>query len=716
MDELSPVELSKILRLSLKSTDTLVSILEDAGGNGPPQSTIDPEQIRRIIVALLWHRKFILTYYLAIGSIVAISCSFALYQRAIRWHRKRQADNASSNFSPSPTSASSSSSSTLHEASTPPQKDDTETTPLLIPQDAVLLRHRPAFFHRLKAFLIYQPRPIRALTSRVNVLPDNATTISILVFAALNLFYLLFRAPLELQWIFIVADRAGLLFVVNLPVLYILAAKTNQPIKFLTGWSYEGLNMFHRRLGEWMIVFSVIHMFGMLTVWYSILRPMGYTFIYYITSPTVYLGFVAILSYLTIYGTSTGWFRQLYYEAFLGLHIFFQFAALVFLFFHYPTAKPYVVATFLVWAIDRILWRSTLSSRKFIATLEVAPDEKTVLVHCDIDLQQRTFGIRAGLHHGWQPGQHLFLTVPCMGFKHRFQTHPFTIASPAPPANTTVKSWPLQLIIRSIDGFSLDLLNYARHHQHCEVILEGPHGGMEAPEAAHHSDRVCFVAGGSGIAVTYPLAWSHQIRTHIQHYAPVNLRTIYRDGLKHTPAVLNCESIINTSRFGHFWVRQDPRHTQWISIVPKRSAFTPANLDSPIDIDYTPDSEGIEEVTSLITHTFDTRRPGPDGGRPDMKSELWDWVTSTSISSSSSSTTLDEQAANLAVHQTQGSASSSISSRNDAPSKSLKERKREKICIVVSGPDGLVRDIRNVVSQLAHDGWNIEIWVEKFGW
>jgi len=305
-----------------------------------------------------------------------------------------------------------------------------------------------------------------------------------------------------------------------------------------------------------------------------------------------------------------------------------------------------------------------------------------------------------------------------MGFKHRFQTHPFTIASPAPPENTNVKSWALQLVIRSIDGFSLDLLNYARHHQHCEVILEGPHGGMEAPEAARHSDRVCFVAGGSGIAVTYPLAWDHQIKEHNQHDALLNLRTVYRDGLKHTPRVLDCGSIFDTRRFGHFWVRQDPRHQQWISIVPKASVFPSAGVESKHGIDCTYNGDGFEEVTSLITHTFDTRRAGQNGGRPDMKSELWDWVTSPPISSSASSTTLGlgTPATTPLGDQTPVSTASSISSRHQAPFKSLRQRKKEKICIVVSGPDGLVRDIRNVVSRLAHEGWNIEVWVEKFGW
>jgi predicted ferric reductase len=130
------------------------------------------------------------------------------------------------------------------------------------------------------------------------------------------------------------------------------------------------------------------------------------------------------------------------------------------------------------------------------------------------------------MHHGWLPGQHIFLTIPSMGFKYRFQAHPFTIASPAPSKNNTITSWPLQLVIRSIDGFSLDLLNYARHHQHCEVVFDGPHGGVEASEAARHAERTCFVAGGSGIAVTYPLAWEHQVEEYKQREALLDTRTV----------------------------------------------------------------------------------------------------------------------------------------------------------------------------------------------
>jgi hypothetical protein len=330
----------------------------------------------------------------------------------------------------------------------------------------------------------------------------------------------------------------------------------------------------------------------------------------------------------------------------------------------------------------------TISSRKFVATLAVAPDQNTVLVHCDIDLQKNIFGIRTGLHHGWLPGQHVFVTIPSMGFKHRFQAHPFTIASPAPPKDRVGNTWPLHLVIRSIDGFSLDLLNYARHHQHCEVILDGPHGGAEAVEGASLADRVCFIAGGSGIAVTYPLAWRHQIDEYKEGEALLDKRTVYRNGKKHVPEMHEVTPIERTTRYGHFWVRQDPRHAQWISIVPRADAFR--HQDTRLVLGTHDGRDDVEHMRSLVTRTFDTRQPGTDGGRPDMKSEIFDWVTSP--------------------------ISTELSSTGSTSSPDFTKRQEERICLIISGPDGLVRDVRNVAAQLLKDGWNIQVYVEKFGW
>ncbi|RMZ91328.1 hypothetical protein DV736_g1416, partial [Chaetothyriales sp. CBS 134916] len=707
MDESIHSDFHNVLRLLLQSSVELVETLQAPRQQQAPSE----EHLKKVIAAILWHRKFILSYYAVIGVVVVILCGHGM-----RHNVQRKPNKVSSNGTGTPESSetvSSSAASTLQGAITPCGKDDHDFTAVdtpLLPIETARPSQRPRPFDLIKSFLTYQPRPVGALTSPSNVLPDNGTSLAVLFFLGVNLFYLFYRTPLSIPWIIILADRAGLLFVVNLPVLYALAAKNNQPLKFLTGWSYEGLNLFHRRLGEWMIAISVIHMLGMFTVWYTILRELGNDLGHYLSHPVVFLGIAAIFSYFTIYITSIGWFRRLYYETFLALHILFQIAALGFLYFHYPTARLFVMATLIIWAIDRLLWRISLSARKCSATLEIAPDGHTVLMHCDINLKRRLFGIRIGVHHGWLPGQHVFLTIPSMGFKYRFQTHPFTVASPAPPPNANVESWPLQLVIRSIGGFSLDLLEYARHHQHCEVILDGPHGGTDALEAAHRADRVCFVAGGSGIAVTYPLAWDIRVEDVMKLESPVSTRKPYKDGSSVMKVALRRGALAAVSEYAHLWVRQEACHENWLTMFP-RAASVKQGSSTPNFPRVTSKDEAREDVADIITHTFDTRSPGCTGGRPDIKSELWGWVTLSSLTTSSSSTFLS----------CSGSSSSSDShvkrynTFGDMRKANSKPR-RETICIIVSGPNGLIRDIRNISADLIRDGWDIQVWVEKFGW
>ncbi|KIW97441.1 uncharacterized protein Z519_01025 [Cladophialophora bantiana CBS 173.52] len=764
-DAVLPEECLQIFRLSLQPSSGLVDTLANTGG--VPQS----EHIRKIVAAILWHRKFILTYYAWILVTMAVSSGFRFYKRVVRRRKNRNRngqgliDHASVAASPSP-----SCSSTFTKTSTPSQRDDNlyngERTALLAQPDTAP-RTRPSRLNRLKSLLMFQPRPIAAVTSPSNTLPTNAVSLVVLFFLAVNLFYLFYCVPLSLSWIFILADRAGLLFVANLPILYFLAAKNSQPTKYLTGWSYEGLNIFHRRLGEWMTCFAVIHMGGMLAVWYTILRPRGSSLPGFLSTKLVFLGLCAVLSYYLVYLTSTGWFRHLCYETFLVAHIVFQFAALIFLFLHYPTARPYVCVAFAIWAVDRLLWRVTLSSSRFIATLEVAPDGHTVLVHCEVPLRYQKppgLGIRTNIHHGWHPGQHVFLTVPSMGFKYRFQAHPFTIASPAPPKTTVaMESWPLQLTVRAIDGFSLSLLRYARHHQHCEIVLDGPYGSTSALAAALSADRVCFVAGGSGIAVTYPLSWAIRVRNERNADAGLFLstRTTYTNGLKTMPSVVaDSTPWVPGSKYAHFWVRQEKKHGKWICMVP-RATVVESGDDEEAEEPLTdhPDANVLDAAAqerrhdagaNLVTRTFDTRTAGLERGRPDMQSEIYSWVTSVSSSagavgkscyssapsSSSSSTAVGEGTPDASSSSSSPSSpdlpalpgpdpnsrdpkdfSFPLKDRDRNSSSRNRDRHRDKICIIVSGPDGLVRDVRNEAAELVRQGgWDIDVWAEKFGW
>jgi len=113
---------------------------------------------------------------------------------------------------------SSSGSSTLEGTASPPTKVVDEDAPLL-PRGRYPRRSIISF---IKASLIYQPRPIPFFNK---LSPSNGTTIVILAFIGLNLFYTFFHINFTIFELFVLADRCSLVFVANLPLLYILAAK-----------------------------------------------------------------------------------------------------------------------------------------------------------------------------------------------------------------------------------------------------------------------------------------------------------------------------------------------------------------------------------------------------------------------------------------------------------------------------------------------------------
>ena len=220
----------------------------------------------------------------------------------------------------------------------------------------------------------------------------------------------------------------------------------------------------------------------------------------------VWLGVLSFLSYETLYTTSPGTFRQRFYELFLGLHVILQASALGFLFFHHPASRPYVGIALGVFVIDRLIFRLFLTSRSFRADLSILEDDETVLLSSDWDIGRASWWSLYNIQRGWKPTEHVFLTVPALSRKHVIQAHPFTIASAAPDVSTaeTTHAW-LSLIIRARDGFSRDLLLHAKSHRSVNVRIDGPYGSTHALNILRNSENAVIVAGGSGIAVAYPL-------------------------------------------------------------------------------------------------------------------------------------------------------------------------------------------------------------------
>lgn len=632
-----------ILRFALTATPSTpppwdpTSLTTTAGGGDltdPDDPGKDP-RFRKLVEAILFGRRFLKTYNIVLLGVLLV---FTAWHWVEKLHlRQRNRRVAVQSPTGDEDEAWSSSSSTLEGNVTPhgPDKragkhDASETTPLI----STRLRSRRSAawmpYYAAKAVLQYQPPSIPVANK---TLPTNAVSLLVLAWLSLVLFYNLYRMPLNFMYLFVFADRCGIIFISNLPLLYLLAAK-NQPIKLLTGYSYESLNIFHRRVGEVMCFEAFLHFAGMIAFWYGLLRRLGFTLGRFLLNRVVLLGLLAFVSYEVIYFTSLGSFRRRAYEIFLALHIFFQVAGLAFLWFHHYTSRPYVGISLAIFLVDRLVYRLWLKSSTHAASLTVLEDNETVLLSSNWDIGTRSPALRLLSHnmeHGWSPNEHIFVTVPGLSRKHALQSHPFTIFSAAPNTHRVTHddqgehAW-FTILIRAQaeSGFTKQLLNYVHTHPQTRIRLDGPYGSSHALDLLRSSSTAVLVAGGSGIAVAYPLLYS----------------LLQPSG--------DPESTLATSarKVKLLWITHSPSHRLWIPDVKLKEL-----QDWGLDVLVPP-------PTALV-------------GRPDVRSVVGEWV--------------------------------------DAET-------RGKTGVVVSGPGGLVRDVRNTCAGRMWQGSDVGLAVEKFGW
>lgn len=635
MDSEYGPKLSELLRLALRAT--AFSDPEDIHITASGQS--ESPTIR----LLLWSRRFILTYQ---AVLVAFLIGFAAQQWLARrsllrrqQDRSRKANQKHSLESGSQhddaktspvakeyetsTITSSSGSSTVEGDATPPTTSKStilsgqdEETPLLGRTPAGYRSSRRTASHTIRSWLMYQPPNVPIVNK---VLPSNATTLLVLFFFGINLFYLFFRTPSSVWAFFIFGDRAGLLFAANLPLLYLLSAK-NGPFRLLTGHSYEGVNIIHRRLGEFMCLLAILHGISFILVWYFFLFP-RVSFLQLLSEKIIWLGLATLACYESLYFTSLASFRQRFYEVFLASHVFLQFGALGFLFFHHHGSRPYVGVALGIIVLDRVLFRAFIKRRTIRADLTVLEDGETVLLSANWSIPNRTFLSRMVNHdilYGWQPTEHIYVSIPSLGGTHALQAHPFTIFSAAPDSSKPdAHAW-LDLIIRAHSGFSSHLLRHAISHPTTPLQVDGSYGSHHAIELLHASSFSVVVAGGSGVAVAYPLLWS---LLHSEHKTDVVF----------------------------VWVIHNALHLEWLG------------------------QERLDELKALGAELV---IPGPTDrdGRPDVGGLVKDVVQRRRVG------------------------------RDDS------------VGVVVSGPDGMNRGVRNACAEMVGEGLDVGVAVEKFGW
>ncbi|CAL3971843.1 unnamed protein product [Diplocarpon coronariae] len=624
------------VRSSLKAS------LYTVATSGNDQSPERDPRLRKLIEKILFSRKLILTYHVFIFCFLLVLSIIHWTSRLIRWRRKRAlrlfADDAYDGDAESIKPASkpdndqnlreihsSNRSTRTGDANFPAKFGENEETPLLRPSLERL--SQTTIISRIRALLMYQPRLIPVINK---LLPSNGTSIIVLSFLVLNLFYIFYDIHLGSYDFIVLADRFGLVFSANIPLLYLLAAK-NQPLKLLTGRSYESMNIFHRRLGELLCLEGFLHALGFLFVWYTLFKPTGFGLVRFLLLKRNIIGTGMLLAYELLYFTSLGSFRQRWYELFLGLHVLFQILALLGLYLHHTTGRPYAVASLVIFILDRVVYRIRLKSITVSAQTKILEDEETVKLSSAIILQPRPafLGLLSrSLRSGWQATDHIFVTVPSLSRKHIFQAHPFTIASAPPKLGASEAQ--LELLVRAQDGFSRDLLNAARLHKQLQIRIDGPYGSSHARTMLEDSDLALLVAGGSGIAVSWPL---------IQHLLAKSPSLDMERATKKPP---------RRQRIMLIWVIHETAHLSWLG----REALAAVK------------SLGAEIIIPRATEEI---------GRPDLRGMVRDMV-----------------------HLYAGTG--------------------KKTSVVVSGPDGMGRLVRNTCAELAWEGRQVRVAVEKFGW
>jgi predicted ferric reductase len=305
-----------------------------------------------------------------------------------------------------------------------------------------------------------------------------------------------------------------------------------------------------------------------------------------------------------------------------------QLAGLIFLWFHYQTSRPYVGISLAVFLIDRLVFRFWLKTTSHPATLTVLEDNETLLLSANWSISDRKAAFMPkNMKDGWKPNDHAFISIPTLSRKHTIQAHPFTIFSAAPTTTYNDQNdhaW-FTLLIRAqaASGFTRTLLEYAQTHSQTRIRLDGPYGSPHALDMLSSSDTAIVVAGGSGIAVAYPLLYS-LLRPSSTDLENPGRRTAKKVKL--------------------FWILHSASHREW---VPQ---------------------DKMKELQDWGLQLF-VPPPTATAGRPDVTSTLKNWSDGGGMTG-----------------------------------------------VVVSGPDGLVRDVRNTCAGFIAEGEDVRVQAEKFGW
>jgi NAD(P)H-flavin reductase len=291
----------------------------------------------------------------------------------------------------------------------------------------------------------------------------------------------------------------------QLPLQYLLALKSLNPVAYIFNSSHEQINRYHRVLGR--IIYTLLIAHALLYLNFFVAS--GLLVEKLTTSRAVITGMVGIWLMTFLNTTTFRAIRNYSYRIFFIVHLAVALMLPPLIWFHAHHPRLFLVEALVVFLADII-------ARKFDtivaqARLEMVPGTNLVKITAPVPKKK--------IHrYSTHPGSHIYLQIPPEArpsdslassdyIVHEFLYNPFTVA------DVDVEAGNLTLVARRLNGPMTTSLNQIASHNSrhnaakVPLSIEGPYG-----VASHFKtlvegefDRILLVAGGVGATYTVPL-------------------------------------------------------------------------------------------------------------------------------------------------------------------------------------------------------------------
>ncbi|KAF3927887.1 hypothetical protein ABW20_dc0105456 [Dactylellina cionopaga] len=335
-------------------------------------------------------------------------------------------------------------------------------------------------------------------------LPTRAHTVIVFFYILINIWVCAFSSKPTLQLIQL-ARKAGWFSIVNGTLLIFLAMK-NTPLSYLTGFSYEKLNVFHRWVAITALIEGGVHTIAV-AVGLSRLIPSQVGFL---LTPANVWGIITLALWMIILA-SFYLLKVIRYEVFYISHlVLFPLTFIACILHNHHSYGPIGVA-FGLYFIDRLIrynrmyWHNRYSD-KLKAKVQLTQDGMTIVKVPRGNLM-------------WRPGTHAFLCMPGIRY---FESHPFSIASVGDDIDTEGGKKTVDFIIKPEDGFTKAMNwearklaeNKTQETRELRAILDGPYGSLPN---FNEFENLLLYASGSGITFILPIALSAVRKARVRH-------------------------------------------------------------------------------------------------------------------------------------------------------------------------------------------------------